>query len=139
MEFPLKKRVDVIKSSKDWKDLILQAKLKLTKAYKLLYQGIIDEASEEAWKSVVDSINALCIALWSYEVKSEYALSSIVGKLKELNIVDVTTEFGNAFSLHTNYYNSRFDKYIVEANIKQVEKLITKIEKVIERFMQRHN
>ena len=60
-------------------------------------------------------------------------LEKLVGKLYEYGIADVRVEFGNAVSLHKNYYHPWMDRATVEANLGQVRRLIEKMEEAIER------
>ena len=134
--FPLRGRRDVAKSRTSWRRLLARAEARLSKAYQLLGRGLEDEAGEEAWRATIDALNALAVALWGYEIHSHEGLGKLVGKLYEHGIVDVRVEFGNAVSLHKNYYHPWMDRTTVEANIGQVRRLIEKVEKVIKQSIE---
>ncbi len=115
---------------------LARARSRLGKAYKLLDEGIEDEAGEDAWRACMDVINALVTALWGYEARSHYGISKLVDKLRELGIVDITTEYGNVSSLHGNYYDPHFGKVTIESNIRQVERLVNKVEEAIRKYVE---
>jgi len=131
ISFPLTHRSDVIRMTKDWSFYISRAKARLAKAYSLLSMGVKDEAGEDAWRATVDALNAISVALWGYEIKSHYGLSKLVDELYRLRIVDVRTEYGNAASLHKNFYQVYLGRLTVGACINRVKELIDKIEKAI--------
>lgn len=132
--FPLLSRRGVVEASRSWDFFLGRAKARLAKAYKLLREGLEDEAGEEAWRATIDAVNALAVVLWDVEIRSHEVMSKLVGKLKEMKIVDITVEYGNADSLHGNYYHPHLDPITVEANINQVERLIEKIEATIKNY-----
>ena len=134
-DFPLKGRSDVVIAETRWELRLARAKSRLSKAYKLLSEGLEDEAGEEAWRACIDTVNALSTALWGYEVRSHHGISKLVDKLKEVGIIDITTEYGNAESLHNNYYDPHFGKMTIESNIRQVERLIDKVEDAIKKYI----
>jgi len=136
-EFPLKRERGVIKAREDHRTLLRKAHTGIVKAYKLLNKGLEDEAGEEAWRAAINAINALSVALWNYQIVSHYTLSKFVDVLKEENIVDILVEYGNASSLHQNYYQPHFGRKTVEANIRQVQRLIEKIEEAIYKYRER--
>jgi len=136
-KFPLPYARGVIKSTKPWYLYLNRARARLAKAYRLLNKGLEDEAGEEAWRATVDAINALALALWNVEIRSHETLSKLVGKLKDMNIVDITVEYGNASSLHHNYYQPYMDAITVKANINQVQRLIEKIDRAIKSTISR--
>ena len=120
-----------IESEKDPKELIRRARKRLLKSYNLLAEGLEDEAGEEAWRAVVDALNAVAVIVWGREVKSHDGLYKLVEKLAEEKLLDVTVEFGNAVSLHKNYYDPNFGVLTVVSNINQVKRLIYKVEDFI--------
>ena len=130
--FPLRGRRDVARSRVGWRRLLVRAEARLSKAYQLLERDLEDEAGEEAWRATIDGLNALSVALWGYEIHSHEGLGRLVGKLYEHGIVDVRVEFGNAVSLHKNYYHPWMNRATVEANLGQVRRLIEKVEEAIE-------
>jgi len=68
-------------------------------------------------------------------VRNHYGISKLADKLRELDIVDITTEYGNASSLHSNYYDPHLGKITIESNIRQVERLTGKVEDAIEKYV----
>ena len=133
--FPFKGRRDVGKSDKDCRFFLTRAEARLAKTYRLLlFENLEDEAGEEAWRAVVDALNAISVALWGYELYSHHVLGMLVEKLKEMDIVDIRGEYGNAVALHKNFYRpvGMGGKLTIEANIRRVERLIVKIRETIE-------
>jgi len=129
--FPLAHRSDVVKATKSWEFYLSRAKARLTKAYLLLNEGKEDEAGEEAWRATVDALNAISVALWNHEIRSHNGLSKLVEELYRLKIVDVTVEYGNATTLHKNFYHIHLGPQVVKACINKVKELIDKIEYTI--------
>lgn len=121
--------------------LLVRAHARIDKARMLLGRGIIDEAGEEAWRAVVDAINAGAAALWGVVAKSHKATSYLEGKIAEYlertqgrDVADaLRSAYGSAESLHNNYYDPRFDAKTVEANIKQAERILQIIKDVVRR------
>ena len=134
--FPFVGLSGVVDSDRDWLTYLNRAKARLTKARKLLMEGVYDEAGEEAWRATIDAINAATTYLWGKAVRSHYAMGQIVDKLKEMGFVDITSEYGNAGSLHHNYYEQFLGKESVRSNINQVERIIKKIEGAIRASIQ---
>lgn len=124
----LLRRSDVVRSEADWGVLLARARGRLAKAYRLLSEGVEDEACEEAWRAAIDAVNAAAAATWGVEARSHRALRLLVGMLRERGL-DLLTEFGVAESLHAYYYNpGGYDKEAVRAMLGHVERLIEKVE-----------
>lgn len=101
----------------------------ILKAYKLLGEGIEDEACEEAWRATIEALNAIAVELWGKRIRSHKGLALLVDWLAESGIVDIRVEYGNAGSLHTHYYTlEQLGVSTIRSNILQVEKLIAKIQ-----------
>jgi HEPN domain-containing protein len=123
------------KAEESPESLLVRAAARIEKAKLLLGKGADDEAGEEAWRAVVDAINAAASALWGVVAKSHKATSYLEGKIAEYiekvwgkRAADsFRTAYGSAESLHDNFYDPRFDAKTVEANIKQAERIIVMI------------
>ncbi len=109
-------------------DYMNRASNHLLKAYSLYFEGIEDEACEEAWRATIDALNALSVAFWKHRIESHKGLGIFVDWLYEEAIADIRDEYGNASSLHAHYYHLDYlGRATIFANIQQVERLIAKI------------
>ncbi len=130
--FPLRKwRRGYRRSFRNPLMLLKRARQRVFKAYNLVSSGLHDEAGEEAWRAAHDAINALSIHLWGYEIRSHAGFAKVVDELAKNKILDITVEYGNATSLHSNFFDPILGEETVKANITQVERLISKIEAFI--------
>jgi len=68
---------------------------------------------------------------------SSVRASLLVDELYRLRIVDVRTEYGNAASLHKNFYQVHLGRLTVSACINKVRELIDKIEAAITDLVER--
>ncbi len=124
----LLRRSDVVHAEDDWRMLIARARARLAKAHRLLAEGVVDEAGEEAWRAAIDAVNAAAAALWGVSARSHQALRLLVRLLRERGL-DVLTEFGVAEALHSYYYNpGGYGGEEVRDMIGHVERLVEKVE-----------
>ncbi|AEM38455.1 PaREP1 family protein [Pyrolobus fumarii 1A] len=123
----LRGRRDVDAASSGWGTRLARARARLAKAWRLLAEGLGDEAGEEAWRATIDAINAAAIAAWGIEAKSHQALRIIVAELYREGL-DIRSEFGVAEALHNNYYDPGHPPETLQAMIANVERLIDRVE-----------
>lgn len=129
----------IAKAEESPDSLLVRAAARIEKAKLLLGKGAADEAGEEAWRAVIDAINAAATALWGVAAKSHKATSYLEGKIAEYiervwgrRAADTfRSAYGSAESLHDNFYDPRFDAKTVEANIRQAERVVLIITNLI--------
>jgi len=119
-----------VKAERSPEEHMAEARARLQKAYELLKYAP-DEAGEEAWRATLSLINAMSVYLWGIEAKSHKAVRHVKDKIAEFleaqghariaNIIRVN--FGNAQSLHENYYDPEDNIKTIKANIERVEEL----------------
>ncbi len=123
----------IVRAEESPESLLVRAEARIRKAKLLLGKGAADEAGEEAWRAVIDAINAAAAALWGVAAKSHKATGYLVRKIADY--IERTwgreranafrSSYGNAESLHGNFYDPTFDAKTVEANIRQAELIIS--------------
>lgn len=131
----------IVKAEESPESLLVRAEARMRKAKLLLGKGAADEAGEEAWRAVIDAINAAAAALWGVAAKSHKATGYLVKKIADY--IERTwgreradafrSSYGNAESLHGNFYNPTFDAKTVEANIRQAERVISIARNIVNR------
>ncbi|RLE87274.1 MAG: hypothetical protein DRJ67_05145 [Thermoprotei archaeon] len=114
-------------------DILSRARARLLKARLLLHKGRAGEACVVAWRATVEAINAVTTALWGERGETPSRLGKLVEKLYVEGIVDVRSEFCNAYALHEDPPRIHLTPLIIEANIKKVEELIDKIADALKR------
>ncbi len=133
-EFPFRDMRGFSKAELHWRGYLLRARARLSKAYSLISKGLEDEAGEEAWRAAVDAVKAISALLWGLDPQSHQTIGKVVEELCKRGIVDITTEYGNAQALHRNYYEPYMGPVTVRSNIRQVERLIRKVESAVETY-----
>ncbi len=122
----LRGRRDVAPSRVELGVRLVRARARLAKAWRLLAEGVGDEAGEEAWRAAVDAVNAAATAAWGVEARSHAALRIIVAELYRLGL-DIRSEFGVAEALHQNYYEPGHPPETLKAMIANVERLVDRV------------
>ncbi len=128
----LQGRRDVAAAGEGWGVRLARARARLAKAWRLLGEGVGDEAGEEAWRAAVDAVNAAAAAAWGVEARSHRALKLMVAELYRIGL-DIRSEFGVAEALHNNYYDPGHPPETLQAMIANVERLVDKVEEWVQR------
>ena len=100
----------------------------LAYAFDELERGDLRQASEKGWCSVALAVKSIA-ELRDIEHRSHDSLFSIMGMLAvEANDDDMRHIFLLASGLHTNFYEDNWDAATVRAGLRQVQRLLDKLE-----------
>lgn len=114
-----------------WVEYLSRAHSRMSKAWKLFAEGLEDEAGEEAWRAVIDAVNAVTTLAWGKIVRSHSGLKRVVGLLDREKIAEIAPEFGIVESLHSNYYEPGYDRYTIRKYLERAERIIEKVRSAV--------
>jgi hypothetical protein len=129
----------LVKATESAESLLVRVSARMDKARSLLEKGVPDEAGEEVWRAVVDAVNAAATALWGVAARSHRAVDYLAGRVADY--VEKTrgkalaeafrSAYGNAKSLHSNFYEPGMDPKTVKANMRQAERIIRIVREIV--------
>ena len=102
----------------------------LAKAYTELDEDLA-QASEKGWGAAAEMVKAIAEERgWAHQ--NHRGLYEVVSRLRrETNDPELIRLFSIAGSLHTNFYESWFNREYVESGIQDVQRFIEKVEPLL--------
>jgi len=141
----LRRRGDVERSSLPAVRYAERACSTIEKAVKLLQEGMLDEACEEAWRAVLDSVKALSTLLWGIVPTGHRVTRIVVDRvlehlrsLRKRGILKKDEKIGwiglmyrIGEELHDYYYEQDRPKRDIEKRIKWVIKHVRRVRRLV--------
>lgn len=104
----------------------------LTQAHAELEAGDLQQASEKAWGAAAQVVKAAAtLRGWEHD-QHRHLWVAARALSNEADDQEIHNLFGAAHNLHTNFYENTFDADWVALNVERVERLVEKVEAMLE-------
>ena len=108
-----------------------QSRVFLGQAFQELQQGDLRQASEKGWGAASQIVKAVADhRRWNHHAH-QLLRNAVSNLVDETGDVEIGTLFVAANGLHSNFYDGRLSRVIVEASLRQITRFVEKLEALL--------